>query len=254
MVINQSMYNIYYIENLINGKFYIGQTSTTIEKRLTQHKRKNSHCLILRQAIEKYGIDNFSINIITVCDNQEQADQEEIFWIEELKKYCILYNIKSGGSYGKHSEETKKKISLSNLGNKNAAGMKPNQTSFKPGKDAPPNGFKSGHKAWNEGTKGVMKSWNKGLTYTKFTSDQINEMKQMRSNGLPNVEIAKHFNCTHATIAKLIGKITKFTETQINLMSKMFDDGLSFNQIALQFKCCHKTAKKLIMKGGIICR
>lgn len=56
---------IYKIQNLINGKIYIGQ-SKNIEKRWLRHKttafNKNDHSynLPLYRAIRKYGLENFS--------------------------------------------------------------------------------------------------------------------------------------------------------------------------------------------------
>lgn len=53
---------IYQITNLINGKIYIGQ-SIDIERRWNQH-RYGKGSLILRNAINKYGIDNFNFQIL----------------------------------------------------------------------------------------------------------------------------------------------------------------------------------------------
>lgn len=57
---------IYKIENLINGKIYIGQ-SIHIEKRWLEHCRANSQSLIAK-AIQKYGKENFSFQIIEECE------------------------------------------------------------------------------------------------------------------------------------------------------------------------------------------
>ena len=53
---------IYKIENLINHKVYIGQ-SKDIKSRFNQHKsaETNKH---LKHSFEKYGIENFSFEII----------------------------------------------------------------------------------------------------------------------------------------------------------------------------------------------
>lgn len=57
---------IYKIENLINGKIYIGQ-SIHIEKRWQEHCKASSHSLIA-EAIQKYGKENFSFQIIEECE------------------------------------------------------------------------------------------------------------------------------------------------------------------------------------------
>lgn len=83
------MIGIYKITNLINKKIYIGQ-SVDIDKRLKRHKttafNKNSKCYEypLYRSIRKYGLENFSFEIIEECKIEE---------LEEKEKYYIqLYN------------------------------------------------------------------------------------------------------------------------------------------------------------------
>ena len=56
---------IYKITNLINQKAYIGKTTSTIEKRWKEHcqdyKRRQYEKRPLYDAMNKYGIENFSI-------------------------------------------------------------------------------------------------------------------------------------------------------------------------------------------------
>lgn len=74
---------IYKITNLINGKNYIGQ-SIHIEKRWQQHCQKSSHSLISK-AIQKYGKENFSFEIL------EETDNTNFLTILETK-YIKQYN------------------------------------------------------------------------------------------------------------------------------------------------------------------
>lgn len=53
---------IYQVKNKINGKIYIGQ-SIDIERRWSQHKYGKGS-LILRNAIKKYGLENFDFSIL----------------------------------------------------------------------------------------------------------------------------------------------------------------------------------------------
>ena len=78
---------IYKIVNKINGKIYVGQTvdpyrrwhSHMYEGKQKEH-RHQSH---LYNAMNKYGVNNFSFEIIEEC-NKEIIDERERFWILEL--------------------------------------------------------------------------------------------------------------------------------------------------------------------------
>lgn len=102
---------IYKIVNKINGKIYIGQTTTNLEERWRQHCRIESNCRYLKYAFEKYGINNFNFIMICVCFD-EDLNQYEIKYMEKLNSMAPNgYNLREGGKGGKHHEETKKKIS-----------------------------------------------------------------------------------------------------------------------------------------------
>jgi group I intron endonuclease len=113
--------NIYCYENKINGKVYIGQTANTLKIR-----RNNSYInsIHFNAAIKKYGIENFDSFIFAIVDNQEQADQEEIYWIAKMREVLgpdNVYNLANGGNIGvlkgyKMSEETKEKHRQNKLG------------------------------------------------------------------------------------------------------------------------------------------
>ena len=97
------MIGIYKIENLINGKVYIGQ-SINISERFTEHKRetfnfsnKTKFYYHLYCAIRKYGLENFSFSVIEECSEKE-LDEREIFWIKEYNSYQKGYNKTLGGN------------------------------------------------------------------------------------------------------------------------------------------------------------
>ena len=61
---------IYLIENKINGKKYIGKTYSSIEKRWKEHiKDRTRFDRPLYRAMNKYGIENFSIQELEYCEN-----------------------------------------------------------------------------------------------------------------------------------------------------------------------------------------
>lgn len=68
---------IYYIQNKINNHLYIG-SSITLTKRYKEHKLKLStnkhHCIALQNAINKYGIDNFTFVVLKTYKNISDKD------------------------------------------------------------------------------------------------------------------------------------------------------------------------------------
>lgn len=72
---------IYKIENLINGKIYIGQ-STHIETRWQEHCRASAQSLIAK-AIRKYGKENFSFQIVEETSNITELDALEVKYIRQ---------------------------------------------------------------------------------------------------------------------------------------------------------------------------
>lgn len=100
------MIGIYKIENLVNGKIYIGQ-SRDIKKRWSEHRKisenlsENYRKSYIHNAIKKYGIENFSFSVLEQC-SLENLDKEEIKWIAYYHSYindpeCNGYNLTIGG-------------------------------------------------------------------------------------------------------------------------------------------------------------
>jgi len=84
---------IYKTTNLINGKVYIGKD-----------KHNNNHYLgsgkVLKQAIEKYGKENFIKEIIEECYDEKIWLEREIYWIRYFSSINECYNIALGGNGG----------------------------------------------------------------------------------------------------------------------------------------------------------
>ena len=110
---------IYKITNLINDKIYVGKTTKTLEKRFQWHyidsKKNKCKNRPLYQDINKFGIDNFSIELLEEVENN--PDEREIYWIDKLNSRIPNgYNIALGGEGKKlvTKEEENKIIELYN--------------------------------------------------------------------------------------------------------------------------------------------
>lgn len=111
---------VYTITNLINGKMYVGSTTVSFFKRKQKHwsqlnnnNKRNPH---LQAAWNKHGKENFIFEILeeTAIELAVYAEQ---YWINMLntvdRKYGYNLVVPNGNSFsGKHTEESKKKMSL----------------------------------------------------------------------------------------------------------------------------------------------
>ena len=88
---------VYEITNKINGKKYIGKHSTN-----NLNDKYMGSGVAISEAIKKYGIENFSKNILHLCDSEEEAFKFELLEIEKVEatKNSLYYNIASGGKGG----------------------------------------------------------------------------------------------------------------------------------------------------------
>lgn len=106
--IQNNVCGIYLIRNNINNKIYIGQSLNT-HRRWNEHLRsgqpekyskkslRDSNTPI-HKAMQKYGIENFTITILEQC-SKEELDEKEQYWIYLLNSNDknIGYNITNGG-------------------------------------------------------------------------------------------------------------------------------------------------------------
>ena len=104
---------IYYIENLVNGKGYIGQTTRTVETRWKEHisasNNPNKTTSAISKAISKYGVENFYIVTISEISRLkkecllDELDKLEILLIDKFNTHISGsngYNITDGGQCG----------------------------------------------------------------------------------------------------------------------------------------------------------
>lgn len=114
------MIGIYKITNKVNGKCYIGQ-SIHIKKRFQEHIKSKFNTPLCK-AFKKYGIDNFTFEVIEECE-EKKLNEREIYYIKFFHS-CVDeygYNLTYGGdgNIAGVSEITKNKLSECRKGKKN---------------------------------------------------------------------------------------------------------------------------------------
>lgn len=95
------MIGIYKITNNLNNKSYIG-LSINVEQRWQRHKSNydnidnKEYGKALYRAFRKYGIENFTFEIIEECQESDLSNKE-IYWISYYDTFSNGYNETPGG-------------------------------------------------------------------------------------------------------------------------------------------------------------
>lgn len=103
---------IYKIQNLINGHVYIGQ-AVNINRRWTDEKRDafnpndKAYNYPISRAFRKYGIENFSFEIIEECE-VSNLNERERYWVTHYNSFFEGYNQTLGGDGGHISDKKPK--------------------------------------------------------------------------------------------------------------------------------------------------
>lgn len=101
---------IYKVTNKQNNKFYIGQTRNQLKDRWRDHTgaARRGSLAPIHQAIRKYGVDKFQLEILEKCSSLEEMNKREIALISSMKPQ---YNIHHGGNSSfteEHGERVRK--------------------------------------------------------------------------------------------------------------------------------------------------
>lgn len=119
---------IYKIINNKTNKIYVGQTKHPIEKRWKEHihaykygvkYKKHIKNSAIYSAMRKYELTSFQIIEIEKCNNIDELNQREIYWIKELNTLSPNgYNLTTGGERPSYSPEVIEKLRIA--GKRNA--------------------------------------------------------------------------------------------------------------------------------------
>lgn len=117
---NRGKSGIYRWLNTVNGKTYIG-SSVNLTIRFNVYFNKNrlttgsGSRMAINKAILKYGLGNFSLEILEYCDKRSLIKREQ-FYLDNLKPEYNLLKVAGSNLGNKHSMLTRKMISDSALG------------------------------------------------------------------------------------------------------------------------------------------
>lgn len=203
------MHRIYMTKNLINGKKYVGRCS--------KDERWDSGYLgsgvFLKQAIRKYGRENFERIVLTELSDtsslREAIDLEKEWLLKlDCKNSPDYYNMSNDtggmGAGDKHSSETKEKISESMKEFYGETGLPAE---------------------WRENVTNALRGrvpWNKGLTSKDLKSDFYSKRRAP----------------------------TRLTEDDYVKIKELYESGLSAAKIGKMWNVCHKVILGMIRRGG----
>lgn len=171
---------IYKIKNLINGDFYIGSTQNLIKRYYTHlnHIRKNKNtCIKLIRAVNKYGEENFTFEIIEKCNINDLLKREQ-YYLDSLNP---KYNIS--------------KIAGSNLGIKRTEEVKLKKSEYQKEKWADKD-YRKKH------LDKLSNNWKKGSFHkmAKLTEEKVKEIKLKIKEGLPPKKISELLNISYYSV------------------------------------------------------
>jgi len=174
---------IYRIVNKTTGKVYVG-SSCHLEERMIRHQihlnnGKHVNCY-LQRAWNKYGKSDFLIEVIEKTSDLISREQ---YWVDFYrsgnKRYG--YNIKSDIVRNSMPEETRRKISMSNLGKKM------------------PVEFGNMVRERNSGAGNGQ--WNKSPAIRKISSKSIIEIDRLLMQGHSLSQIGVIYSCSSSNIS-----------------------------------------------------
>lgn len=91
--VTSRQHRVYLVENLLNGKKYVGITKASLARRLRQHSQANSH---LGTELRQYGKQAFAVRVLLLVDDADTAALVESKLIRHYQAIKHGYNVSPG--------------------------------------------------------------------------------------------------------------------------------------------------------------
>ena len=236
---------IYKITNKVNGKSYIGQTRYTIEFRWKQHQHKKDDTYF-HNAIHKYGIENFSIEILEEC-NIEDLNSREIFYIAKYNTFNNGYNLTIGGDGNRRlllddSYNEIKELYLSGFSSNKIATL---------------------YKVDKASIIKILRSLGVKIRSNKLNINhqEFLELVQDYQSGYSLKELSKRYDCSSIGLKEYLVKrgvdlrnkynILEDEESHSKLINDYLEGNLKLNEIQSKYHCSYNTFTKILSLHGI---
>lgn len=203
------MFNVYKITNTINNKIYVGYSSLSIEHRWRQHKAhalKTSSNRKFYNAIRKYGVNVWEIELLTSVDTVNEAKIQEIKFIELYNSYVTGYNSTKGGDGNNGIIMTPESNEKRSNALKGVAKSAETIEKFKNRKNTEESNAKR-----SRAHKGMKKPW------VKWSAEQIRK-RSLSRRSLTFEQYLEIHNLRNS--GKLIRKISEVTRINSDLVKK----------------------------------
>lgn len=213
---------VYKIENKVTGDCYIGSAASVgkwkstsgFNKRWKKHESdltKNKHCnKHLQNAWNKYGKENFSFSILTICPKECCVLTEQVF-IDIFNPSYNIQKVAGSSNLGiKFSEEHRLKMSKAQKGRVVTWGGKISQSNSlanNPERGRSISKALTGLKRTEEARINNRDKRRLHTSIAKLTVEKVKEIKKMTLDGKTKIECAKLFGVSRRTINQIcLGK------------------------------------------------
>lgn len=122
---DNAIFKVYIHKLKVDGRVYVGQTSSSMEKRAGSNGYRYKYCPKFWHAIQKYGWESFEHILIKDELTLDEANQLEDELILKYNSIENGFNINRGGRNHLWTDEQKKIMSERNMGEKNPNYGKP---------------------------------------------------------------------------------------------------------------------------------